>query len=86
LDDRFEPRAAGLKSRLSLMRQQNRPKQSAASQQGKRTFVAGAAKSLEAMTELRTLRTMDFLTSLTQHLFAGAALVSPHRSPRHRSG
>lgn len=31
----------------------NRPKQSAASQQGKRTFVTGAAKNLEPMTELR---------------------------------
>ena len=53
-NDWREPRAAGLKSWLSLMQQQNQPKQSAASQQGKRTFVAGAAKSLEPMTELRT--------------------------------
>src|SRR6056297_2337811 len=32
-----------------------------------------------------TLRTLDFLISLAQHLFASAALFSSHRSQRHRS-
>jgi hypothetical protein len=56
LDDGFEPRAAGLKSRPSLVQQidsPNRYKSYAATQPEKPTLVATAARSEGSMTELR---------------------------------
>jgi hypothetical protein len=78
-----EPRAAIAISRCVRSQHENRRDRiifSAAVRREERPFVRDAARLKAAIYRLRTLPSLVYCTSLTQHRFALAASISPHCS------